>query len=269
MPAGRRGVNGLLTIEPAAFLHLQWPAGAAAGELGDKQTGSFMKKFALALAAATLLASSANAADLPVRGPVYKAAPLAPAPMTWTGCYVGAGGGYGMYNQEVTDGFGTSSSSPTTFGGRGWFGTAQVGCDYQVASSWVIGVFGDYDFSDLKGKFDGTEEKLRWSWAAGGRVGYVVLPNLLTYVSGGYTEANFRINDFDFNHTFKGWFLGTGYEYGLTMLSPSLFWKTEYRYASYRRDTFDIPGVEDGVEANKYVQTIRSELVWRFNFGHF
>ena len=37
-----------------------------------------------------------------------------------------------------------------------------------------------------------VEEKLRSQWAIGGRIGWLVTPQLLTYFSGGYTEAKFN-----------------------------------------------------------------------------
>ena len=70
-------------------------------------------------------------------------------------------------------------------GGRGWFGTVQAGCDYQAGSSFVIGAFADYDFSGIKGDMAVPvatwvgEEKLKSSWAAGGRVGWLPFPQLL------------------------------------------------------------------------------------------
>ena len=110
-----------------------------------------MKKLALHVAASSvLLAGAASAAD--IRMPV-KAPPPAPvAVYSWTGCYVGAGGGYGMFDQEsqlfvAAAPVGLSNDN----GGRGWFGTVQVGCDYQIGSNIVIGAFGDYDFSGIKG----------------------------------------------------------------------------------------------------------------------
>ena len=76
--------------------------------------------------------------------------------------------------------------------------------------------------------------------------------------------------------TYKGWFLATGYEYGIDFL-PGLFWKTEYRYSNYGAENpaIRVPptalvgaatliGIEN---SRKDVQTIRSELVYRFNFG--
>jgi outer membrane immunogenic protein len=251
-----------------------------------------MKKLALT-AISLLIAGSASAADL--RRPVPVKA--APAPIAvgynWTGCYVGAGGGYGMFDQETS----YLSPAPTggswDTGGRGWFGTVQVGCDYQVGSNIVIGAFGDYDFSGIKGDvtfpFQGpvvAEEKLKNSWAAGGRIGYLPFQQqqLLVYVSGGYTQARFDQADFRFlaggapagvslaKHTYSGWFLGSGYEYQLGWF-PGLTWKTEYRFADYSADTVPLLVTPTGAprgdafDSRKFVQTIRSELVWRFNFG--
>ena len=243
-----------------------------------------------ALTAVAVCATTTLAADMPVRGPAVRA-PVAAPVMSWTGCYVGAGGGYGMWNQEntaVSAVTGVPVTAEITGGGRGYFGTVQVGCDYQLGSNWVIGVFGDWDFGSIKGDpafgvFHG-EEKLKWSWAAGGRVGYLIFPQLLGYVSGGYTEARFdQINLFSTvapfgptglhiaGRTYDGWFLGTGYEYAIGFL-PGLFWKTEYRFADYGSERHPVIVTATGatfteaVDSRKYVQTIRSELVWRFNW---
>ena len=241
--------------------------------------GVSIKKLAIAITAVGALTGSALAADMPV-----KARPVAPVVTTynWTGCYVGAGGGYGMYNQDVSGASGevqqVMGSGSETLGGRGWFGTGQVGCDYQVTPSIVIGAFGDYDFGSIKGHLGDVDEKLSWSWATGGRIGWVALPNLLAYVSGGYTEAHFDQIDFAPGYayfpatTYHGWFLGSGYEYGLSFM-PGLFWKTEYRFADYQTETlFEVCVVGKDCESNasldshKYVQTIRSALVYRFNW---
>ena len=228
-----------------------------------------MKKLAIAITAVAAFTGSAVAADMPVRARPY--APPVVTAYNWTGCYVGAGGGYGMYNQDISadtsERFGSG-----TLGGRGWFGTGQVGCDYQVMPSIVIGAFGDYNFGSIKGSLLSVDEKLSWSWAAGGRIGWVALPNLLAYVSGGYTEAQFDQINFDASDyipatTYKGWFLGSGYEYGLGFM-PGLFWKTEYRFADYQAQTLPVVCTDCSgtLDSHKYVQTIRSELVYRFNW---
>ncbi|HXW29513.1 MAG TPA: porin family protein [Xanthobacteraceae bacterium] len=252
-----------------------------------------MSKFLFAATALVAFATvgSAGAADLPAE-PAYKT-PAAVAPgFSWTGCYLGAGGGYGTWTDNATyETFPalTPLSQTVTSGGKGWFGTGQIGCDYQFGRL-VVGAFGDGDVGSIKGNmlvpYSGEAGNANESsaWAAGGRVGLVVWPKFLAYVSGGYTEAHFdQLNLTNVNltvpspglytvaNTYNGWFLGTGYEYGLDFL-PGLFWKTEYRYASY--SAVDLPmllpgGVPSGVGFNsqKAIQTIRSELVWRFSWG--
>ena len=229
--------------------------------------------------------------------PVAVKAPLPPPVFVanWTGCYVGGGGGYGLWDQENTafvDGPPRSQVTDTsTTGGRGYFGTAQGGCDYQFPiSRWnfVVGAFGDYDWSGLKGTYNtpnalqaGTE-KMSSAWSVGGRTGWLVVPSLLTYLSAGYTEAKFdQIDLFSTffpttplglnigSQTYKGWFIGAGDEYALSFVR-GLFWKTEYRYASYRAaditiEPLAITGTSENMQKN--VQTITSSLVWRFNWA--
>lgn len=262
-----------------------------------------MRKLAIALIALASGAGAASAADLPPAH--YTKAPVAVAPVaTWTGCYVAGGGGYGMWNQENQAFFNpalvgargpiSAETEMATSGGRGYFGTVQGGCDYQFglgSYQFVVGGFADGDWGSQKGIVRDApfflingDEKLSSSWAVGGRVGWLAFPTLLTYFSGGYTEATFGRVDFhpelvfpptstDFwgKHTYKGWFLGAGDEYALGFL-PGLFWKTEYRLSEFNRaDNFlhDTPTgllTGDVTSSKKWDQTIRSELVYRFNW---
>ena len=249
-----------------------------------------MKKLAIAITAVAAFTGSAVAADMPVKARYI--APVATA-YNWTGCYVGAGGGYGMWNQDnqAFDAAGVAFELQHTDGGRGWFGTGQVGCDYQFAPKWVVGAFGDFDVGSLKGTMTSLsgisggavqgDEKESWSWAVGARAGYLPWDSLLVFVSGGFTQARFDAVDFVdvtgvstnrniAEQTYNGWFLGSGYEYKLDWM-PGLFWKTEYRFADYGSQTNPTVFTFNGspfiysVESHKYVQTIRSELVYRFN----
>jgi outer membrane immunogenic protein len=256
-----------------------------------------MKKLAIALTTFAAFTAPALAADMAVKTPMRAAAPLAYAP-SWTGCYIGGGGGYGLWNQENTwflDGPPrTQYSQTTTEGGRGYFGTVGGGCDYQfgfAGLNLVVGAFGDYDFTSLKANISPGgigyfgEEKMSSAWSAGGRVGWVVLPNLLTYFTAGWTEATFDRTNlssvilpatvptiFLDKRTYKGWFLGAGDEYALGFL-PGLFWKTEYRFSEYDRETNPLLGIATGLsegsslDSKKFVHTVRSELVYRFNWG--
>jgi outer membrane immunogenic protein len=246
-----------------------------------------MQRLLLSTAAMIAIAGSAIAADLPARPTKAPPAPVRAVGYNWTGCYVAGGGGYGMFNQDTTlldDGVPVPGDGTT--GGRGWFGTVGAGCDLQIGERWVFGAFGDYDFSDLKGDlvlpfagFTGREKQTS-AWAAGGRIGYTLTPTILTYVSAGYTQARFDAVDLlDAGvpnglsigaQTYSGWFLGGGYEYRMEWF-PGLFWRTEYRFAQYDKENLAIllGGVPTNlsIDSEKTVQTIRSELVWRFNFG--
>ncbi len=258
-----------------------------------------MKKLALSLTALAALTGSAVAADLPAR--TYSKAPPPPVPVvSWTGCYIAGGGGYGLWNQEnttydVTTAPRTQLTATTTAGGRGYFGTVGGGCDYQFqAANWqiVVGAFGDYDFASMKGNVAEPffpaygYEKLDNQWAVGGRVGVLITPNLLTYFSAGYTQATFDRQNFTTlfapvgtpagvfidKQTYNGWFLGAGDEYAVGFL-PGLFWKTEYRVSEYNTKTnpflFTATGAStlESMDSRKWVQTVRSELVYRFNWG--
>jgi outer membrane immunogenic protein len=252
-----------------------------------------MKKIALALTALAALTGSASAADLAARP--YTKAPVAVAPVAnWTGCYVGAGGG-GAYVKNDHNDFSTTTGLATgpniSTGADGWFGTVQVGCDYQM-NNFVVGLFGDYDFMDVRGDTSvfGTtgasvtgSQKLDSQWSVGGRAGYLVLPQLLTYVSGGYTQGNWKSTNLTPfaglvptqtlpGSTKGGWFIGTGDEYALSFL-PGLFWKTEYRYSQFDRSNVDVLNFPAGTltgtsSTQRFTEhSVRSELVYRFNWG--
>jgi outer membrane immunogenic protein len=262
-----------------------------------------MKKLVVTLTALAAFTAPALAADMAAKAPM-RAAPVAYAP-SWTGCYIAGGGGYGMYNQDNTLYDGTTVprtqlTGTDTAGGRGYFGTVGAGCDYQVPlGGWnfVVGAFGDYDFASIKGNTNVGglaygREKLDSQWSIGGRVGVLVTPNLLTYFSAGYTEAHFNsynlfsnVNLIGFpaigtptgtfigGKTYSGYFLGAGDEYSLNNFLPGLFWKTEYRFSDLDTRTNLVRTVATGaptgleLDSHKYVHTVRSELVYRFNWG--
>jgi outer membrane immunogenic protein len=257
-----------------------------------------MKRLIIAsFACVALAAGSAIAADMPVKAPILKAPP---APdVAWTGCWISGGVGYGLWNQdhftETTAGL-VQLEPNITSGGRGWLGRVGVGCDYQFAPNFLIGALGDYDFMSLKGTWADPlaagpavvgDEKESAAWAAGLRVGYLPYPNLLTFISGGWTETRFDQINFLTNtmpsvaltsgipgQTYRGWFLGGGTEYRVPWAGfNGLFWRSEYRFSNFQ--SLDAPevfftgggsvGLSDRMTKN--VQTVTSSLVWRFNWG--
>ena len=100
---------------------------------------------------------------------------------------------------------GATSVSRHDNGGRGWFGTVQVGCDYQFGSNIVIGAFGDYDFSQHQGRYGGLvaltgrrgEAQVVRGRPVAASAGFrSSRTQLLVFVSGGYTQARFDAVDF-------------------------------------------------------------------------
>ncbi len=213
----------------------------------------------------------------------YAAAPVA---YNWTGFYIGAGGGYGMFNLDssITQN-GNLRSANQTLGGRGWFGTVGGGFDYQFSGPFVAGLFADLDFSDIHGNWhdpyweEGGPIKQKWAWFGGVRAGYLVTPDVLAYLSGGFTQSHFSdAHLFDFGiqgrpepdtlaaTTYNGWFIGGGAEAMLPWF-PGLSLKSEYRFADYGSKDVPILNQPSVAFANihPYVQTIRTALVYRFN----
>lgn len=263
-----------------------------------------MKKFLVALSAMALLTGSASAADLGA-GHMYTKAPQPVAPAyNWTGFYIFGGAGGGLWDADsnvVTNPGGVALTNDQRLGGDGWFGTVGAGYDWQFATSWVAGVFADGQFGSLRGsisdpvtgfgEFVGTE-KLQTSYAAGARLGYLVAPNVLSYVNAGYSGSQWSgasyfpigvgvAGQLDSTPSFHrdGWFVGGGVENSLDIFGfhiPGLFMKTEYRAAYYNRialpETY-VPGFLHGsltgqsVTFKPLVQTISTSLVYRFNWG--
>jgi outer membrane immunogenic protein len=182
--------------------------------------------------AALNLASSALAADMPLKAPAYKAPPPVYV-YSWTGCYVGGNVG-GLWARK--EGFDASPNS-TTFGRssgtidvNGWLGGIQAGCNYQVGG-WVFGIQGDYDWTNATGSSANllvanvtNSVRIKSLASVTGRVGYA-WDRFLGYVKGGGAWERDEYNDFftttgapfvTGSETRGGWTVGIGGEYAFT-----------------------------------------------------
>ena len=134
-------------------------------------------------------------------------------------------------------------------GGKGWLGVAGAGFDYQIMPRIVAGVFGDFDFSSLKGTIQDQGPffvgsiKQEDAWAVGatcGLVGHSAVADLLECRLQQRALLRHKYGDLPITAVqpvlrhrkprFNGWFAGGGLE---APIMPNLFWRTEYRYASY------------------------------------
>jgi outer membrane immunogenic protein len=252
-----------------------------------------MMKLAIALIASAALTGSAVAADLPAR--TYTKAPMMEMAPSWTGFYIFGGAGGGVWDADsnvVTQPGGLALTNDQTFGGDGWFGTVGAGYDWQFNSSWVAGIFADGQFGSLRGSatdsFTGEtgRMKLNTSYAAGVRLGYLVAPNVFSYVNAGYSGTEWSSASFNpavggaavfttpsFHQ--NGFFVGGGVENNLNIFgitAPGWFMKTEYRAAYYDRTTLPETFVGGGATGDSLtfkplVQTVSTSLVYRFNWS--
>ncbi len=208
-----------------------------------------MKKCLLTSVAGVALVAgaSAHAADLQPR---YQPPPpvVAPAPfVSWSGCYVGAniGGAWAHKDFSSFDKFDEGSHSAT-----GMTGGGQIGCDYQFASNWLIGIQGMFDGADLTGDNvlpddpDGTfHTKVHWFGTVTGRLGFLVNPTFLVYGKGGiafvgdnhsFTSTDSLGNASTGNFTRTGWDAGGGFEW---MFLPSWSLWVEYDHMGFGTKT--------------------------------
>jgi outer membrane immunogenic protein len=203
-----------------------------------------MKKLSLAiLGLAGLVAAPAMAADLAIKR-AYQAPPR-PLYFSWTSCYFGGNVGGVWVNKDFTGPFGGSFSADAS----SWLGGLQVGCNYQFAGGWVVGLQADYDWTDAHADRIGVLfPNLTESFSAKsvgsvtGRVGYA-WDRFLGYIKGGvawerddFTFA-FPAAIATFSDTRTGWTIGVGGEYAFNNWFTGF---VEYDYYDFgtRTDNF-------------------------------
>ncbi len=238
-----------------------------------------MKATLLAVTALSLLSASAFAADLGV--PLK--APPEPAPFAWTGCYAGANVGGGLGQKDLTDsaGFlgGLGGPSSASLDINGYMLGGQLGCDYQFASGWVLGIEGYAAGGNISGSalapvtgdnatFSDTTNLLTSGTA---RIGYAY-GRWLPYVKAGVAWAsdNYTVADVlgAYNATASedhfGWTVGAGIEWAL---STDWSIKLEYDYYGFGTQsvtfTDAVSGTAGPLNINQTVQIVKLGLNFR------
>jgi outer membrane immunogenic protein len=231
-----------------------------------------MRKVILASLGVGVFTMPVIAADL--RVPYQAVPPIAPVVWSWTGFYIGANSGWiGSWTNSISNtgtdtgigGFGTFlavGGIPTTIGisHSGFIGGGQIGYNWQVAPTWVLGLEADFQGASANGNatfaFQGRgplppittvyTQDLRTIGTLRARFGFLSAPNMLWYGTGGLaygqkklgttaacplsappcsTEASTALTS---SATSTGWIVGAGFEW---MFAPTWSIKAEYLYA--------------------------------------
>jgi len=198
-----------------------------------------MTKFLLGttMFAGLMIAGAAQAADMPL-----KAAPRAPIPFSWSGCYIGGhiGGLWGDTKWDNPDGNNlprfvrVQNDDFSSFTGGG-----QVGCNLQFSPQWVLGIEADisaadvntFVFDDVIDRDEIFRTKFDWYGSVRGRLGFTFGPGSTTllYGTGGvaftritsgyenYTDSTLSVFESKDQRNIKsGWVAGGGIEHALT-----------------------------------------------------
>lgn len=266
-----------------------------------------MKKILLASTMLTLVAP-ASAADLRTKMPVKAPPPVvAPVPvLTWTGCYLGGhvGVGWGRKDFSEPDTQGNFADPGETIGintGVAFLGGPQVGCNYQFAANWVLGIEGDFSWTHLKGDavdpfFSGKaagatapilfHAETKWIADVTGRLGFAWGP-WLPYIKGGaaWARDNYAIDNvqtsfavsppcffggcnFTGDGTRTGWIIAVGLEWA--------FWrnwsaKVEFDHYDFGTDRVNFFNAAHGVsipaDVRQRIEAVKFGLNYRFDWG--
>jgi outer membrane immunogenic protein len=208
------------------------------------------------------MAGAASAADV-YSGGGLKDGPIYPAATSWTGFYLGVGGGGGAVNHDIKANI--LGAELNGLGGEGGFGTVEIGYDRQFGRI-VAGIFFNFDFTSIRTqlKIAGAEfnADLDNMWTAGARAGYLVNPSTLAYVLAGYTQANFSLPAGIHGNNPEGFTVGGGLE---TRLGGNWSLKSEYRFTSFDTETIASIG-KVNITTDTDVHTGRVVLSYKGNF---
>jgi len=240
------------------------------------------RRIVLAGAAAALLPMAAQAADMPIQAPIYKA-PLYQQPPSWAGWYAGIYAGYGFgsgsfdYSGPLVAAF-PGAGLPTSQSPKldGFLAGAQLGYNWQWGN-WVFGPEIDFGYSGIKGTAVATsgvntltaEQRINWFGTARARIGYVLWSDWLLYATGGLAFGQIKL-DGDLNALAQaaatkwafGYTFGAGLEYAILR-----YWtiKGEYLYYDLGSISADyVPAVGLTATGSFKGHMVRAGLNYRF-----
>ena len=239
--------------------------------------GNKVIKSSVAAAAFAVASLSVQAADMP------RKAPLMPAelPLNWGGCYAGADIGYAWGRDRDTEtvlatGVLSPFSPTDTVPANGPKAGGYLGCNWQWASAYVIGVEGDLDWANARGTvtfpnsgtpLDFYDTRINNQSSVRGRIGYA-FDRLLLYATVGGAFGHITEHDVvgatgqfsDTSATRSGLTAGAGVDIAAT---ERWLLRLEYRYTNFGTIAYN-SSVFLGVNENHKI----SENVFRWGIAY-
>ena len=233
-----------------------------------------MKRILWAGAFALLAGGQALAADLPPapapRAPATYVPTTAPV-YNWSGIYIGGNGGYGFGSSDWTAG----ATSTGNFNTTGWLGGGTIGGNVQFWGGAVLGVEGDWDWSNLNGTTttstpassctsSGCETQADWLATVRGRAGWA-FDRVLVYGTGGVAFAPVQsgFNGGALSSTTQtGWTAGAGLEFAF---APNWTVKAEYLYVDLGNTTCATDCFPASTSVKFTENVVRAGINFKFN----
>ncbi len=221
-----------------------------------KNTLSLTRPVAVTVGLAALLATiPAFAADVVMEVPAAPAVPMEVPPLnTWSGPYAGISLGYG-FGETEDETFGNTIDTD------GFLLNGFVGYNYQ-AGNVVAGAEADLGYSFTEGSNAGTSSDSAWEGSLRARLGYVVSPEILLYVTAGGAgkQLDLAAGGGSDGNTMLGWTAGAGAD---MMVTDNVFGRVEYRYTDFGSDNFST-GLPLSSEANDQDHRVTFGLGMKF-----
>jgi len=178
----------------------------------------------------------------------------------WEGGYVGLHAGWADGDRDTS--YGLAPPLPAFANGKNGYGQSgalaglQLGYNFELNPTWVLGVKADWSWADVDGSstftspafptgFKGTGN---YDWLASTtvRLGYLVNNKFMVFADGGLAFGGFEFNSssgYNFNESRSGWTLGIGGEYRFTPRASMSFQYNYYDFGSDKNSgTITFPG---------------------------
>ena len=144
-----------------------------------------------------------------------------------------------------------------------------LGYNWNVQPSWVVGLEGNWDWSNISGNDGGSGGDVnavdqKWTASARARVGFLVTPSTMLFGTGGLAMMNADLKDEDIpqSHSamFNGWTFGGGVE---QEVMPNVTARLEYRWSNFNQKRVSFAPDYD-IGATPSINAVIVGVSWHF-----